>query len=206
MTMLSNFYPPVTATVVAQDKHDDDRILWGDFREGSREALAILYRRHNPGMFQHGLYLCKDPDLVRDSVQEIFSRLWSRRNRLSDANCVQAYLYQSLKRLLLVQVIRDRKRIVPLDDANEPVETTTLEEFYIAKEMRKEQAQMIRRALDTLTNGQREVIVLRYFNGLSYAQISEIMGLRVESVYNHASKAIEQLRTVLQLGAPVAVS
>jgi RNA polymerase sigma factor (sigma-70 family) len=206
MPMLSTLDPVAPSQLPSKNRHDHDKVLWGNFRGGCSEALASLYRRHNSGMFQHGLFWCKDPDLVRDSMQELFSRLWSRRDRISDADCVQAYLYQSLKRLLLVQVMRKRQRSVPLEGANEPVESSTLEESYITQELRKEQAQVIRRALDCLTHGQREVIVLRYFNGLSYPQISEIMDLRIESVYNHASKAIEQLRQVLQLGAPVAVS
>lgn len=197
--MLSTFYTVVQEEHLLPMRRDNDRTLWGNFRGGSREALGILYERHNSGMYRHGLFLCKDPDLVRDSMQELFSRLWSSRQRLSDADCVQSYLYRSLKRLLMLQIVRNRKRSLPLDVAAEPEEPIMAEQAFIEREVRLEQIRKIRLVLDTLTKSQREAILLKYFNGLTYIQISEIMNLQVESVYNLVSKGIEQLRQQLQM-------
>src|SRR5689334_222870 len=197
--MLSTFYPVVQEEHVLQMRHDNDRTLWGNFRGGSREALGLLCERHNTGMYRHGLFLCKDPDLVRDSVQELFSRLWSSRQRLSDADCVQSYLYSSLKRLLMLQIVRNRKRCIPLEIADEPEEPTIAEKTFIEKELRLEQIRRMRLVLELLTKNQREAILLRYFNGLTYIQIAEVMNLQVESVYNLVSKGIDQLRQQLQM-------
>jgi RNA polymerase sigma factor (sigma-70 family) len=202
--MLSPFHIVLNDCVVRQNPHDDDTILWRNFRAGSREALELIYKRHAVRMYHHGLFVCKDPDMVRDSLQELFSRLWSRRNRVSDADCVRAYLYRSLKRMLLVQIMRNRKRNLSLDDSMLGELSQPFEQSIIDGELEKEQVQRIRNSMRNLTKHQREAILLRYFNSLSYVQIAEVMDLRVESVYNLVSKAIEELRNELQISPPVA--
>jgi RNA polymerase sigma factor (sigma-70 family) len=200
--MLPSFPSLLAVASASRNSNEHDRVLWGNFREGSREALGTLYKRHISGMYRHGLFFCNDPDLVQDCMQELFSRLWSRRNRISDADCVQAYLYRSLKRILVVQLLRNRSRIVPLDDAAEQCDfSASVEDSTIEREFRKLQVARIRLGLRSLTRNQREAVVLRYFNGLTYIQISEVMELRVDSVYNLMSKAIEQLRTELEIAA-----
>jgi RNA polymerase sigma factor (sigma-70 family) len=201
--MLPSFHPALSENVTQRSVQDHDRILWEDFRAGSCEALALIYKKHASGMYHHGLFICKDPDLVRDSLQELFSQLWSRRNRVSNANCVQAYLYRSLKRILLVQLIRNRKRNNSLKESMPGELTEPIEQSIIDLELHKEQVFRIRNGLRCLTKHQREAILLRYFNGLSYAQIAEVMNLHVESVYNLVSKGIEELRNELQI-SPVA--
>lgn len=199
--MFPSSRPSLSVAEIAENPHND-KALWINFRDGNRDALGELYQRHLLGMYRHGLFYCKDSDLVRDCMQELFSRLWIRRKRISDADCVRSYLYKSLKRIVLTQIVRKRKRSLPLDEAPEPRDMNgSREQSIIDREFRKEQAARIKAGLESLTKSQREVIILRYFNGLTYAQISEIMDLRIESVYNLVSKAIEQLRHGVQIAA-----
>lgn len=173
-----------------------DRFLWISFRSGDRAALEKLYSLYNVGMYRYGVKLCGDPDLVKDGIQDLFSRLWSTREQISDAGCVQMYLYRSLRRAILLQVVKKRKRQTPLTENHERLDNS-FEDQVIVKEISKEQFERLRSKLNALTKHQREAVVLRFFNGLSYKQIAEIMGLRVDSVYNLTSKAIEILRSCL---------
>jgi RNA polymerase sigma factor (sigma-70 family) len=180
------------------DAHD--RILWVSFRNGNRDALDALYRKHLSGMYHHGMFVCKDPDVVRDGMQDLFSRLWSSRSRIADADSVQRYLYSSLKRIIILKISRERKHRLPLDDEGHIVVDPggSIEQTFIDKEFKNERVAVIRKAMEKLTKHQREVVLLRFFNGLSYVQIAEIMELTIDSVYNLSSKAIEHLRVNLQ--------
>lgn len=186
------------------DAHD--QVLWVSFRKGSREALEKLYLKHVSGMYHHGMFVCRDPDVVRDGMQELFSRLWSARTRITNADCVQGYLYKSLQRIILVQVTRKRRQYQALEEEDHIVDLSdTVEQVCIDREFRKEQIVRIRKALEMLPKHQREVVLLRFFNGLRYPQIAEIMDIHIESVYNLSSRAIEQLRARLQF-SPLAQS
>jgi RNA polymerase sigma factor (sigma-70 family) len=179
------------------DEETTDRFLWVSFRSGDKVALEKLYALYSAGMYRYGVNLCGDPDLVKDGMQDLFSRLWSTREQISDAGCVQMYLYRSLRRSILLQVVKKRKRQTPLNERSHDSLDYSIEDQVIVKEISKEQFERLRNKLDALTKHQREAIVLRFFNGLSYKQIAEIMGLRVDSVYNLTSKAIEILRSRL---------
>ena len=184
------------------DAHD--RRLWVSFRKGNREALDKLYRKHLPGMYHHGMFVCRDSDVVRDGMQDLFSRLWSARSRIADADCVQRYLYRSLKRIIILQITRERKHRQPFDDDHIIDPGNSIEQTFIDQEFRSEQVAVVRRAMEKLTRHQREVVLLRFFNGLSYVQIAEIMELHIDSVYNLSSKAIDHLRTNLQFSRQLA--
>jgi len=68
----------------------------------------------------------------------------------------------------------------------------------IERELKEEQIRELRGCLQKLTKTQREVIFLKFFNDLTYLEISEIMEMRVDSIYNLVSKTIELLRKKLK--------
>jgi RNA polymerase sigma factor (sigma-70 family) len=77
----------------------------------------------------------------------------------------------------------------------------SFEQLMIDGELRKRRLAEIKKCLHDLPKCQREVILLKFFNELSYSEISEIMNLQLSSVYNLVSKAIEQLRQNMQFKA-----
>jgi len=151
------------------------------------------------------MFVCRDRDLVRDGVQDLFSRLWSARSRVGDADSVRRYLYRSLRRIIILQATRNRKQTGHFDSDDHIIDPCgSIEEAFIDKEFKNQQLALIRNAIHKLSRHQREVVLLRFFNGLSYVQIAEIMDLHVESVYNLSSKAMEQLRVALQFSPQLA--
>jgi len=174
-----------------------DTALWSGLRAGNRDALAQLYKSHINGLRKHGFYVCKDPHLVSDCIHELFSRLWSKRDRISEAQNVKIYLYKSLERIVIAQLLRNRKRATGVH-SREDLATDSSEQLWIDKEAHKEQLNEIKKCIQSLPKCQREVILLKFFNDLSYSEISEVMEMQVASVYNLTSKAIEHLRQKMQ--------
>lgn len=173
-----------------------DAMLWEKFRDGDKEALSALYNRHFQFLYQHGVFFCRDRDLVLDCLQDLFSGLWHSRSRISNAQSVKEYLLKSFQRMLLAQIVRGRKLRTNVPDAGD--QSASFEDALIEHEARQERLHLVQEGLKTLSKGQREVILLKFFNDLSYPEISEVMDLHVNSVYNLTSKAIEHLRRELQ--------
>jgi RNA polymerase sigma factor (sigma-70 family) len=170
-----------------------DAALWAALRAGNCDALSQLYKSHIQGLRKHGVHVCKDPHLVSDCIHELFSRLWIQRERISEAQNVRIYLYKSLERILVAQLLRNRKRAAGLSSPEE-FATDSSEQLWIDKEVQREQLNEIKKCLQSLPKCQREVILLKFFNDLSYSEISEVMEMQVASVYNLTSKAIEHMR------------
>jgi RNA polymerase sigma factor (sigma-70 family) len=176
-----------------------DVVLWGQMRMGNHDALAQLYRSYLPSLHKHGMYLCRDRELVNDCIHELFSRLWTRRDRICAASNVKVYLYRSLERIILAQVLRSKKRSGYT--TAEDLSSDSFEQLLIDGELRKQRLDEIKKCVRSLPKCQREVIFLKFFNDLTYPEISEIMNLQLASVYNLASKAIERLRQKIQFQA-----
>jgi len=176
-----------------------DTILWAQMKQGNEHALARLYEAYFQVLHKHGMRICKDRELVSDSVHELFSRLWTRRERICEASNVKMYLYRSLERIIVSQLLRSKRQL--LFSADEVESPDSFEQSIIDGELRKQQLKEIRKCLRSLPKCQREVILLKFFNDLSYIEISEVMNLQLPSVYNLISKAIEQMRQKMQFKA-----
>jgi RNA polymerase sigma factor (sigma-70 family) len=189
-------------TVCNQFQHiarNSDVVLWDQMRLGNHNALAQLYRSYLPSLHKHGMYVCRDRELVNDCVHELFSRLWTRRDRICAASNVKGYLYRSLERIILAQMFRSKKRSAYITAGN--LSSDSFEQLLIDGELRKQRLDEIKKCVQSLPKCQREVIFLKFFNDLTYVEISEIMDLQLASVYNLASKAIERLRQKIQFQA-----
>lgn len=179
-------------TQIPGDATSRDVALWANMRVGDQDALAQLYKAHLPALHKHGMFVCKDSELVSDAIHELFSRLWTRRERISAAINVKVYLTKSLERIIVAQLLRSKRKST--QPVIENLASDSTEQLWIDGELRKERLVEIKKCLSSLPKCQREVILLKFFNDLTYPEISEIMNLQLASVYNLTSKAIEQLR------------
>jgi len=178
----------------------DDQVLWTQLKEGNELAFSVLYKRHVNRLFNYGMHSCRDSDLVKDCLQELFARLWSKRETLGVAGSVNYYLFKSFRRLLIRRLVANRKFTLPFQRDPESVFEfiPSIEDSIMDNEGKKQQLELLKASLNALSKRQREAIFLKFFNELSYHEVSSIMELNVASVYNLISKALEVLRSKLK--------
>jgi RNA polymerase sigma factor (sigma-70 family) len=140
---------------------------------------------------------------VLDCLQELFTLLWDRRERLSEVTCVNYYLFKSFRRLLMNRLTVGKKFLISLSDRDSYGFdfAPSTEEALIEEEWEVERNRKIRNSLNGLTKRQREAIFLKFFNQLSYHEVAAIMDLHVDSVYNLISKSMDILRKKLKADA-----
>lgn len=184
----------------SKDQSLDDSTLWLSFKKGNDLAFSILYNRYVNRLYNYGMHSCRNKELVLDCLQELFTRLWDRRDKLSEVNCVNYYLFKSFRRLLMNRLTIGRKFLISLTDRDRYGFdfAPSQEEALIEEEWETERNKKIRNSLHSLTKRQREAIFLKFFNQLSYHEVAAIMNLHVDSVYNLISKAIDVLRKKLK--------
>jgi RNA polymerase sigma factor (sigma-70 family) len=178
----------------------DDELLWGQFKAGNELAFSVLYKRHVNRLFNYGMHNCRDRELVKDCLQELFTRLWNKRETLGVAGSVNYYLFKSFRRLLISRLIANRKFALPFHDNPDSMFEfiPSIEDTMIAGEAKKQQLEQLKVSFNALTKRQREAIFLKFFNELSYHEVSSIMELNVDSVYNLISKALTVLKKKLK--------
>ena len=181
-----------------------DEVLWNSFKKGNELALSMLYKKYVQRLYDYGMNTSRDHDLVLDCLQELFLRLWNKRETVSEITAVKPYLYKSFRRLLIHQLVEQRKLLTFLAGQATAFEfALSIESTLIEDEVRAERMKNLRACIQSLTKGQREVIYLKFFNDLSYREIADVTEIRVDSVYNLVSKAIEVLRKKLKAARPL---
>jgi len=188
----------------AKEGSINDEVLWNSFKKGNELALSMLYKKYVQLLYDYGMHTCRDHDMVLDCLQELFLRLWNKRETVSNINSVKPYLYKSFRRLLIHQIVEQRKLSARLAEQATAFEfVLSIESTLIEDELKAERIKKLRACIQSLTKGQREVIYLKFFNELTYREIAEITEMQVDSVYNLVSKSIELLRKKLQTARPL---
>ncbi|MEH0152528.1 sigma-70 family RNA polymerase sigma factor [Limibacter armeniacum] len=170
-----------------------DQEIWGKLREGDKEAFEFIFKSYYPVLMGYGVKISKDEALTKDTVQELFCKLWNNRVKLSDVRSIESYLLRSMRNNIIRALSKDGK-LVDIDE-NQPTEVAQSHEKEMINEEQSESlSKNISLAMDKLSGRQREAVYLKYYKGLSYEEISEIMGLQYQSVRNVIHRAINVLR------------
>ena len=177
----------------------DLETLWKKVCSGNEEALGKLFGDMFDSLYSYGYRIIPESEDVRDAIQEVFFQLWKYRENLSVPDSVRAYLFTSLRHELLNKKKATSRR-------SEICNKYLIEEFdalfnYNSWEeildLDNHESRELKNAIENLTPRQREAIYLKYFEGLSTDELSEILQMRAQSVYNLVLKAINNLRNYL---------
>lgn len=174
--------------------------LWDAFRNGDAGALSALFEVYYDPLYHYGLKLTGDEELVKDCIQNLFQKLWRRREGLRAVQVVKAYLFKALRRHLgdETKLLRQHRHLLPTYTDSFEV-TYSHEEFLIAQQGNAEQSARLLAALNQLSKRQREALYLKFYDGFSYERIAEVMSLNTQSVRNLVFNALQGLRKVMVL-------
>lgn len=175
-------------------------LLWQKLREGDKDALFELYDDMYFHLVRYGLSVHADSDLVKDSISQLFLKLWDRHTKLNAVDNVQSYLFTALQRLIIDHINAENKasasiRSMPMEAAEE----SSYEEIIIAREKEEQFRKDLSAALQALSPRQIELIRLKFFENLSYKEIASISSQSVKTSYNTIYDAIKILRIRLKL-------
>jgi RNA polymerase sigma factor (sigma-70 family) len=175
-----------------------DKETWARFRNGDNEALSLIYAQNAKKLYVYGMKFTINHSLVEDSIQDLFSDLVRTRNNLSDTTNIHFYLIKAFKRKLHRQILKEKKYDLDGDGNEYPFEITySIEHDIIIEENANQKMKFLHRAISTLTSRQKEAIYLKFTEGLSYEEISEIMNMSVESCRNLIYRTIKSLKDSL---------
>jgi RNA polymerase sigma-70 factor (ECF subfamily) len=168
--------------------------LWNAFKEGDRDAFGTLFKRHYSLLYQYGVKINPDTDVVEDCIQELFVELWHNKSAAT-VQSVKAYLLTSLK-YKLFKISRDTLSRLAKDEENIAFDIS-YENNMEAREDANLQTVSIITALNQLPPRQKEIVYLKIFHGFSYEELSEIMNINYQVCRNLFSQSIKSLRKLL---------
>lgn len=174
--------------------------LWDEIRYGNERALYQLYISSFDSLLRYGLHAFGDRIKAMDCINEVFTEIWTKRDRLPEVKQVKSYLFVIYKRKLSRPLQRKHVVYAIPEDELLPVSQSdaSYEEMLIAMQSDEERKMLIRAALLKLTSRQRELIRMRFFNEMSMDDIADKLQLSLRTVYNTIHSAISILRKELK--------
>lgn len=176
----------------------EDTYFWKAMKEGDSDALSTLFRNHYPVLYDYGIKFCQHDELVKDTIQDVFTYIWEKRQSLAVVKSVRAYLVTTFRHTLLRSLNKIRQRENKLVEFGKYLDGTVFspEEFIVFKEQKTSEMQVLREALNNIPPRIREALYLKTFDGFSYREISEIMQISPGVARNYVSEAFERLRII----------
>jgi RNA polymerase sigma-70 factor, ECF subfamily len=209
--------PPVTLSCLPQPPVSDQDVL-NAIAEGDVEALEVLYQRYAQALYSLAFGIVSDhqvaEDLLQetflhqvaeDLLQETFLRAWRHAGTYSpQAGSVRGWLFAILRNHAIDYLRRQRQRRVPREVPLGEVEcddrlalADTWEEVW-----RREERAQLRGALAQLSEKQRVVIELGYFQGYTHVEIAAMCGLPLGTVKSSMRLGLQALkRELMKSGA-----
>jgi RNA polymerase sigma-70 factor, ECF subfamily len=182
--------------VVDPETADAEDSLIEQAQRGDRNAFGELVCRYYSGVVQVVYRLCGDTGLAEDMAQEAFLRAW--------INLPSFHLHSSLRNWfyrIAINAALDVLRHKPeerLDD--EAVQMLTDQAASPEKALiEKEQTVLLQKAMQSLPEAARSVLVLREYGGLSYQEIASVLDVPVGTVMSRLNYARSRLREVLKV-------
>lgn len=179
------------------DVSGTDALLAARLAAGDDQALAEVYDCLAPVVYGASARVLGDSTAAQDVVQDVFVELWSRPDRYDPAaGTLRSYL-SVLARHRAVDLVRSelrrtarQQRHYRLTGGQQP--RSACDEVTAA-----EASGMVRAAVRLLPEGQRRVVELAYFEGLTYREVAAAAGIPEGTAKSRLRLALAKLETVL---------
>lgn len=176
----------------------NDRVVWQGLKAGDKTCFNRLFRKYYSELFYYGIKTVSNTELVKESIQEVFMRVWETRNNLADVENVKSYLLVSVKRMILLQQKKHAGREnteIGLPEAYSFY--FDLNEFEKHEELSEDLRKTILTAINSLTRKQRELIFLFFYHELDYSEIATILDISIPAVRNLMYRTLLHLRETI---------
>ena len=183
------------------DLGPSDSELVRRIRSGDERALEIVFRAHFAGMASFVERYVRSPDMAEELVQDIFLKIWTKRERIAEIESLKTYLYRAARNQALNHLRRmklERRWQEEQAAAGEPSTTFAADDDASGQEL----AEMVQEAINRLPPRCREIFLLSRDGGLTYAEIAKSLEISVKTVETQMGRALKALRGALEGRTP----
>lgn len=186
---------------------ENDRTLLDRIARNDHQAFALLVGRYIDSVTRFAFHTIGTADGAEDIAQDVFVRFWEKRAEVVEIKSVKAYLLKLARNrslnVLKAEGIRDRYKLLENPGLGDTVYDDDPQNVAVngGSEQNPEEkllnAATIEAALRQLPERRQLVLHLRVQEGLSHAEIGDIMGISPQAAQVLAGRALSDLRKIL---------
>lgn len=176
-----------------------DSEAWNALLAGDRDAFQYLFRKYYDDLYHYAVKFSGKPGIAEDHIQKLFLKIWRRRDQLEEVEGVKTYLWTALRRSMIDTFRKQRTQNKYLDkyQTDNTQMQFTAEELVIRDEISTIRSRELEAAINQLSPKEREVLYLKFYEGMSYKEIEQIMSVSYQTSRNYVYRALQSLKTIL---------
>ncbi len=173
--------------------NDEELDLVRRAKAGDREAFGALYDRHVDHVYRYAFYRVRRMEDAEDVTSETFHRALAAMPRFVPRRPFLAFLYIIARNVIVDRARRERPRASFEDAIEHPSDAIAPDEAAVASD----EALRLRGAIQRLAPLQQEIVVMRFIEGLSYAEVAAATGKPEATIRGIQMRALAALRELL---------
>ncbi len=173
--------------------HTSESLLVAELKKGNEKAFIQLYDTYIDVIYAYSLKLLKSEAYAEEVLQDVFMKVWQKRETLDVSRSFKSYLYTIARNKcfdFLQKAANDKK-------LKEAIFYQSQKSFSASdlKLIESDFERIKKEAYDTLPPKRREIFELSRQEGLTYDEIAERLGISTSTVKTQMNKALESMRT-----------
>jgi RNA polymerase sigma-70 factor (ECF subfamily) len=182
---------------------DEDQVLITKILEGKKSSFEELMKKYNKKIFGFIYRMVRDEDVAIELAQDFFIKIFNVLSKYNFEYKFSTWAYRICYNLVIDYVRKNQAQVDSLDDEAVSQKQLLESENYVTEDgfdhlVKEELHHYIWNLVDGIPLKYRELILLRYLQGLKYDEIADITGLPVGTVKNRIFKAKEILRVEIE--------
>jgi RNA polymerase sigma-70 factor (ECF subfamily) len=174
-----------------------------ELKRGSERAFNKLYTNLGKILYKKIFAMVKDEDIAEELLQDLFMKIWHKREELNEEKSFKAYVYTIAQNLVYdyLRKVASNKRLTEKLLMNAV-------DFYMHTDsalINKETTEIINRAIHQLSPQRKQAFTLCKMEGKSYEETSKLMGITVATVNSHMVKSLRSIKDYLMQNQDLAI-
>lgn len=162
---------------------------------GDPKAFEEMYKCYYPQLFHFLKRYLNEDELIEDTIQQVFFRVWKKRDKVEARGTLKSYLYTAVRNQALKQIQKDRKTnynneqlhensVANVKNPENTIELKELNEAYME-------------AVEKLPEKRRHIFLMHRQDQLTYKEIAAILNVSVKTVETQISRSLKYLANCL---------
>lgn len=161
-------------------------------KQGDQAAFDVLYQHYSLKIYQNILRLVKQDDLAEELLQDVFMRIWEKRETINIDTSFKSYLFRVAHNLVMDMFRRaafDKNLRTHLSKFSTELYSNTEELTDL-----KDTQQLIDKAIEALPPQRKKIYLLCKIEGKSYEEVSKLLNVSTSTISDHIVKATKSLK------------
>lgn len=182
---------------MSEKKDFNEQLLISELKNHNEKAFRTLYDTYSQDIYRYSLSILKSKELAQENVQEVFLKVWLRREKLNLEQSFKSYLFTIARNQAFNFLNKAANDLILREEIFYKSQKSFDQGDYSIREA--DCKRLKKQAIKQLPPKRKLIFKMSRKQGKTYDEISQELGISVNTVKSQMSKALESMRLFFQV-------